>query len=147
LNIKPQYLEILAAVGIDEATLTNSFSAATLKRGIEYFEQERVEIIDVDTENPRDIYISAEVMGSRGYFYDTEVEIKITRNYIAIIGECDCPVSFRCKHAVATLLALCNEIQDGTTTSEDDLKRTTKQDLDDLLLKYYPNARKKNGEH
>ncbi len=120
---------MLAAVGIDEATLTNSFSAATLKRGIEYFEQERVEIIDVDTESPRDIYISAEVMGSRGYFYDTEVEIKITRNYIAIIGECDCPVSFRCKHAVATLFQFA---QAGSLVSGQSSSTMTQEEQDKI---------------
>ncbi len=124
MNIKTQYLEMLAAIGIDETTLTNAFSAATLKRGIEYFEQDRVEIIDVETESQKEVYIFSEVMGSGGYCYHTEVAIKIKQSFIAVIGECDCPVGFRCKHAVATLFqfaragALVSEQPDALTLEE-----------------------------
>ena len=130
---------MLAAIGIDEKTLTNAFSAATLKRGIEYFEQDRVEIFDVETENTNEVYISAEVIGSRGYYYDTEVEIKVKKNFIAIIGECDCPVGFRCKHAVATLFQFA---QAGALAAEsaDAISLEEQQKVKELEVKIWLNS-------
>jgi len=45
------------------------------------------------------------------------------------------------KNAVATLVAFCDE------TGHENPDKLTKQELDDLLLEFYPNARKKSGEY
>ena len=99
-----QYIQMLAQAGISEAVIANSFSPATLQRGIKYFESDRVKITDIESSTGEDIKIHADVMGSLGYAYAIVVTLKMTRNYASIVGECDCPVGFRCKHAVATLL-------------------------------------------
>ncbi len=98
------YIQMLAQVGISEAAIENSFSPATLKRGIKYFESDRVEITTVDSSDGKDISIYADVFGSQGYAYAIIVTLKMTKNYVSIVGECDCPVGFRCKHAVAAVL-------------------------------------------
>ena len=47
------------------------------------------------------------------------------------------------KNALATLKAFCDENDQITT----DLEGVTKQELNELLISFYANARKKNGEH
>jgi len=98
------YLHSLAQAGIAQHTITNSFSPATLERGTNYFESDRAEITDIQSSNGQDIKIYANVFGSQGYSYSTLVTLHIGQIHTSIIGECDCPVGFRCKHAVATLL-------------------------------------------
>ena len=99
-----EYKQMLAQVGISEAAIENSFSPATLQRGINYFESDRVKITDIESSSGEDIRIHAEVFGSLAYAYTIVVTLKISKHYASIVGECDCPVGFRCKHAVATLL-------------------------------------------
>ncbi len=94
---------MLAQAGISESILNNSFSQATLQRGIQYFADDRVAITQVESLTGKDIKIHAEVLGSLNYAYHIVVTLKVTQNHTSIIGECDCPVGFRCKHAVATL--------------------------------------------
>ncbi len=95
---------MLAQAGISETIIENSFSQATLQRGIKYFEGDQVEITDIESTTGKDIKIYADVFGSLNYAYNIVVTIKVTENHTSVIGECDCPVGFRCKHAVATLL-------------------------------------------
>ena len=94
---------MLAQAGISETVIENSFSQATLQRGIKYFESDRVEITEIESVTGKDIKIHADVFGSLNYAYSIVVTLKVTKNHTSIIGECDCPVGFRCKHAVATL--------------------------------------------
>lgn len=95
---------MLAQAGISESVIENSFSPATLQRGIKYFESDRVEITDIESVTGKDIKIHADVTGSLNHAYAIIVTLKVTQNHTSIIGECDCPVGFRCKHAVATML-------------------------------------------
>ncbi|MCK5648427.1 MAG: hypothetical protein KAI22_06060, partial [Gammaproteobacteria bacterium] len=99
-----EYIQMLAQAGISESVIENSFSPATLQRGIKYFESDRVEITDIESVTGKDIKIHADVSGSLNHAYTIVVTLKMTQNHTSIIGECDCPVGFRCKHAVATLL-------------------------------------------
>ncbi len=94
---------MLAQAGISEIIIENSFSQATLQRGIDYFESDRVEITEIESVTGKDVKIHADVFGSLNYAYSIVVTIKVTKNHTSVIGECDCPVGFRCKHAVATL--------------------------------------------
>ncbi len=94
---------MLAQVGISETIIENSFSQATLQRGIDYFESDRVEITLIESITGKDVTIHADVFGSLNYAYSIVVTIKVTKNHTSVIGECDCPVGFRCKHAVAAL--------------------------------------------
>ena len=102
--MKEEYIPMLAQAGISETIIENSFSQATLQRGIKYFEGDQVEITDIESTTGKDIKIYADVFGSLNYAYNIVVTIKVTENHTSVIGECDCPVGFRCKHAVATLL-------------------------------------------
>ncbi|MCU7940211.1 MAG: hypothetical protein KZQ64_06650 [gamma proteobacterium symbiont of Bathyaustriella thionipta] len=104
-----EYILMLAQIGISETVIKNSFSPATLGRGIDYFESERVTITDVESSTGQDIKIYADVFGSQGFAYNTKVTLNVTAKYSSIIGECDCPVGFRCKHAIATLLKFAQE--------------------------------------
>ncbi|MCW8930073.1 MAG: DEAD/DEAH box helicase [Gammaproteobacteria bacterium] len=102
--MKDEYIQMLAQTGISESTVDNSFSQATLQKGITYFEGEQVEITEIESVTGSDIKIHADVFGSLNYAYNIVVTLRVTKNHTSIIGECDCPVGFRCKHAVATLL-------------------------------------------
>lgn len=99
-----KYIRMLEQAGIPESAIQNSFSPATIQRGIKYFESDRAEITEIESSTGQDIKIHANVFGSLGYAYAIIVTLKMAKHYISIIGECDCPVGFRCKHAVATLL-------------------------------------------
>jgi hypothetical protein len=52
------------------------------------------------------------------------------------------------KNAVATLIAYCNEISPEESPPKDAeyLEKLSKEELNELLTAFYPNARKKNGE-
>jgi len=101
--VMEKYISLLMQVGIPAQSMVNSFSQVTLQRGIEYFEEDRVLLNNIESVND-DIIIEAEVTGSYELIYNIEVAITLIRNTLTIIGECDCPVGFRCKHAVATIL-------------------------------------------
>ncbi len=101
--INEQYAEMLAQVGIQLETMSNSFSQVTLQRGLDYFEEDRVAVSSIETNSNNNIEINADVTGSSGKLYNINVIIASIRNQVSIIGECDCPVGFRCKHAVATI--------------------------------------------
>ena len=102
--ILEQYISMLMQVGIPVQSMLNSFSQITLQRGISYFEEDRVILHNIEPDFNDDIRIEAEVEGSAGQSYNIEVTITLIREHISIIGVCDCPVGFRCKHAVAAIL-------------------------------------------
>ncbi|NOQ80876.1 MAG: hypothetical protein GQ546_15930, partial [Gammaproteobacteria bacterium] len=104
-----EYILMLAQAGISETAIKNSFSPATLARGIDYYESDRVVITDIKSATGQDIKIYADVSGSQGFAYNTMVMLKVTAQHTSIIGECDCPVGFRCKHAIAALLEFARE--------------------------------------
>ena len=119
-EIIEQYIPILTKVGITAQSMENSFSQITLQRGIDYFNEDRVALQNVEPDLNDDIQIDAEVQGSGSRIYNIEVTIAVVRNQLSIIGECDCPVGFRCKHAVATILEFARSyerFQDGKETS------------------------------
>ncbi len=119
-EIIEQYIPILTKVGITAQSMENSFSQITLQRGIDYFNEDRVVLQNVDPDFNDGIQIGAEVQGSGSRIYNIEVTIAVVRNQLSIIGECDCPVGFRCKHAVATILEFARSyegFQDGKEIS------------------------------
>ncbi len=103
-----EIIQILAQAGISQTAIHNSFSPATLERAIDYFNSAFVKILEIKATAPHNVHISAEVEGS-DQFYNTLVSIKITDQHTSIIGECDCPVGFRCKHAAAVVLSYAEE--------------------------------------
>ena len=133
-----KYIQILAQAGISESTFENSFSHAAIERGIKYFEGNRVEITQIDSRTGRDVRIHANVFGSLGYPYAIIVTLRMTRSYVSIIGECDCPVGFRCKHAVATLIqfAYSNAM---TINQKGELDGRDKERIAELEVKHWLN--------
>ena len=67
----------------------------TLKRGVEYFKDGRVEDLQVFDDG-----VHAIVWGNHAYV----VSILHSVHDDTLVSECSCPVGFACKHAVATLL-------------------------------------------
>jgi len=103
-----EIIQILTQASISQTAIHNSFSPATLERGIDYFEDDRVTIIEIKSAPHTGINISAKVKGSNKS-YNTKVSIKITDQHTSIIGECNCSVGFRCKHAAAVVLSYAEE--------------------------------------
>ncbi len=130
---------MLARLGITETSMENSFSQVTLQRGIKYYESDRVEITDVESLTGRDVRIHAAVFGSMGFSYNTTVTLKILRDFVGIIGECDCPVGFRCKHAVATILQFAHA-NSLTLVQDDQQENTDQQKIAELDVKLWLNS-------
>lgn len=111
--INEQYEQMLAQVGIQIETMSNSFSQVTLQRGIAYFEEDHVAINAIEINSNKNISINADVTGSSGNLYNINVIIASIRSQVSIIGECDCPVGFRCKHAVATIFEFAQNYEES----------------------------------
>ncbi len=79
----------------DERSIKEISSAAIVKRGRDYFNQGRVEILELSDDN-----VLAKVYGSYEY------EVSLVKKGKAILYYCDCPYPFLCKHIVATMLAV-----------------------------------------
>ena len=133
-----KYIQILEQAGIPESAIENSFSHAAIQRGIKYFEGNRAEITEIESQTGQDIRIHADVFGSLGYPYAIIVTLKVTRNYVSIIGECDCPVGFRCKHAVATLLQFAHA-NARAINQEGELDSADKEKVAELEVKLWLN--------
>ncbi|MCK5662234.1 MAG: hypothetical protein KAI17_02060, partial [Thiotrichaceae bacterium] len=130
------YAELLSQVGVTTQAMENSFSQITLQRGINYFNEDRVTLHKVEPDLNDDIKIEAEVRGSEERQYGIEVTISIIRNQLSIIAECDCPVGFRCKHAVATVLEFSRSYEDfqqDDSSSSDDMNE--EQEVENWLQK------------
>ncbi len=130
---------MLARLGITESSMENSFSQVTLQRGIKYFESDRVEITNIESLTGHDVRIHADVFGSMEFSYHTIVTLKILKDFVGIIGECDCPVGFRCKHAVATILQFAHA-NSLTLAQEDPLENTDQQKIAELEVKLWLNS-------
>lgn len=88
---------------IDQHTLQLIFDTNSLQRGKRYFAQNRVQNLSLNVEGMSIQVFHADVAGSHQQTYRTEVRFD---RYIPhkIDTFCSCPVSFRCKHAVAVIL-------------------------------------------
>ncbi|MCU7833855.1 MAG: DEAD/DEAH box helicase [gamma proteobacterium symbiont of Taylorina sp.] len=116
--ILEKYTSLLLQVGISAQSMVNSFSQITLQRGINYFEEGRVLLNNIEPNLNDNIIIEAEVSGSKEKIYNIEVAITLIRNNLSIIGECDCPVGFRCKHAVASILEFASNYDEYQSDDE-----------------------------
>ncbi|MBB6731820.1 SWIM zinc finger family protein [Cohnella zeiphila] len=71
------------------------FDDLTLKRGFQYYKQDRIREMDISDDSRR---IDAEVMGSKTYL------VSIDLDFFGA-SRCECPVQGFCKHMAAALLA------------------------------------------
>ncbi len=82
--------------------LKRLFPASFLKRGRDYQAGGRVRTIGIADDGRR---LTATVQGSARRPYRTDIAVSRTRKGgVRIEGNCSCPVSYNCKHVVATLL-------------------------------------------
>ena len=94
--------------------LLTHFDIGAVERGFDYFNKGRVSNLTamLDEQRSNRIIVNATVAGSGYREYDVDMTL-IAKDKSQLIdkieGECDCPVGFRCKHMVATLLEATEE--------------------------------------
>ena len=74
-------------------------------RGRDYFERGRVRLREAKERSDGAILLVGTNQGSGHRRYEQEIEINRDSEGIYLVGECECPVGFNCKHVVATCLA------------------------------------------
>lgn len=85
-------------------SLTAYYDFPTMKRGMQYFNESRVEKIHIGQgTNPPKALIQAIVMGSKRYTVDITLS-NDSNETLWIDSDCSCPVGYNCKHVVAALL-------------------------------------------
>ncbi|HPE60349.1 MAG TPA: DEAD/DEAH box helicase [Thiolinea sp.] len=99
--LKPEHIRALRHNGFPPEMVLASFDAATIQRGVHYFETGRANIIRSSFPSLSLVELEAEVSGSRSY----NTHILVDLNQYRINGQCSCPVGQQCKHALAALLA------------------------------------------
>jgi len=100
---------LAAGFNLSESVLRNCFDSGAFQRGRRYFAQERVANLKIKQLDEGNWQLTANVKGSRrspyrvnAYFYADEPALPETY--------CSCPVEFDCKHGVAVLLALAQQM-------------------------------------
>ena len=81
--------------------IKRQFDPGTFARGEAYSREDRVVAIDVDGAT-----IHGEVEGSGNKCYAQRIRVTNGKRGVQFKGDCDCPMSYNCKHVVAVLLAL-----------------------------------------
>ena len=82
------------------------FSRSAVEKGQAYKAQRRVSALEISEDLTR---IRAKVRGSAGNNYRVDIVLDFGDDRLdALEGDCDCPVSFNCKHVVATILEALN---------------------------------------
>ena len=87
---------------ITEKSISAFFAGAYLERGREY-KKNVVEVEVIPGKNNR-YKIRSMVQGTRSRPYKNSITLVQGKNNAVIYGECNCPVSYNCKHVAATLL-------------------------------------------
>lgn len=78
------------------------------------------------------LHLSASVVGTRGDIYSVTAEVLIDGGRVLdFSSRCDCPIYFRCKHAVALYITYCNYFNLGGTASDQWRRR---------LERYFPSS-------
>lgn len=104
---------------VDDNTLSLIFDTNTLQRGKRYLSQSRVQDLKLEIEGMSIQVLRADVVGSQSRAYRTEVRFDRYMPH-KVDTFCSCPVSFRCKHAVAVILQANYDqtLVTGTTTGK-----------------------------
>ncbi|PLA74550.1 hypothetical protein CYQ88_05575 [Hydrogenovibrio sp. SC-1] len=97
--------------------ITDAFDAGSLTRGKALFREGKANRYQASQSTPeagyRQLQLKAEVIGSRGQIYQTDISIIEDEETAHIRSECTCPVHINCKHAVAVIFQY---IQDQSQT-------------------------------
>jgi len=91
---------------LTQKNVQNNVNANTYQRGVKYFQENRVKIIETrEREDGRGVKLQSAAQGSNNNEYVQTITIhKSKSNSIEIDGRCTCPVRFNCKHIVAACL-------------------------------------------
>ena len=98
---------------LSKGYLLSKFGAQTYSRGHNYFDEQRVLSLEIDTDNKQLLIFHSEVHGSALNVYRQNVTLEISNNSLQIQGHCSCPVQFNCKHVVAACLEFNKVHQQG----------------------------------
>ena len=78
------------------------FSRSAVEKGHTYRAQGRVKALEISEDLT---HIRAKVRGSTASDYRVDIQLEFGPDRLAELdGECSCPMTFNCKHVVATLL-------------------------------------------
>ena len=94
----------------DQKTIIEACGKSTFSRGQEYFKSGRVFSLDYDAIKGG-VELISRTLGSGGNIYNQTVFLDFHGGYIEIDGQCDCPVSYNCKHVVAACLEYKGELE------------------------------------
>jgi superfamily II DNA or RNA helicase len=75
------------------------------ERGRDYFERGRARLRQVREGPDGAVFLTGINQGSAHRRYEQVIEINRDSEGVYLVGECECPVGFNCKHVVATCLA------------------------------------------
>ena len=93
------------AIRITTVDIREAVGDTYFARGKVYFNQSRVESLQILEDSPSHVAFESQVRGSYGQAYTQDVDIHQQRHYITIAGECTCPMDYNCKHVAAACLA------------------------------------------
>ncbi len=96
-------------IALDVQELIEYFDAPTLKKGLKYFKEKRVEYADLAA----DSMIIGSVRGSRLYYSSLTLD---EDEHDILYTQCSCPLAGDCKHTVALLLAFLSHNRDSFST-------------------------------
>ncbi|MCW8125277.1 DEAD/DEAH box helicase [Microbulbifer halophilus] len=103
---------------ITRGAILAACGAGAFQRGERYAEERRVVHLQMD---PDDGLILSAVEGSNSEPYEQEINIIPGQRQARISGYCDCPVGYNCKHVVAALLTLMQQLEAGLAPSGNSL--------------------------
>lgn len=109
----------------------HTFDPRTLERARSYFNMGNV--IAMEWHGERGV-LEGTVAGNFQSSYRVEVEIMHERTGITIDAECNCPVSYNCKHGAAMVLRLISDIEEAQRT------QNALELWQETLHKYHPRA-------
>ena len=130
-------------------------------RGRDYFEQGRVESLEVLEDTPQWVRLCASVRGSGGQVYEQAIEIEWLDDLAEISGTCSCPMDFDCKHVAAGCLSYLSQAPacvrsdsageavaiDGWLKGVADAGRTATTEPQDEMLTYVLKQPRNTGSH
>lgn len=103
----------------------------TLQRGRGLVSADAVTLESVHPEHSK-LHLSGSVVGTRGDIYSVTAEVLIDGGRVLdFSSRCDCPIYFRCKHAVALYITYCNYFNLGGTAPDQWRRR---------LERYFPSS-------
>ncbi|WP_040503945.1 SWIM zinc finger family protein [Leucothrix mucor] len=106
--------ELLTLFTIDPQELLNTYGQATLVRGLDYFNKERVQDIEQALPTADDgVVIVGRVSNGRGKTYVVRLELYPGKRGfgLAARSDCNCPVGDECKHGVALLFTFLSQLK------------------------------------